>query len=102
MIWLQNNSPDLLGTNKDRGNYTDWSTASEAWSIVCKGCNLKNTVRIALVVGTVLFVINQLDVVLRGEATWFVWFKVGITYLVPFIVSNAGILSVTRRRTKPT
>ena len=52
----------------------------------------------AVVVGTILFVINQLDVVLHGSATAFVWFKVGLTYLVPFCVSNLGILVATRRR----
>jgi hypothetical protein len=31
--------------------------------------HLRKTVTIALVVGTILFSINQLDVVLRGDAT---------------------------------
>ena len=51
---------------------------------------------IALVVGTVLFCINQLDVVLRGDATTLVWVKSAITYLVPFGVSNAGVLVASR------
>src|SRR3546814_21089697 len=42
------------------------------------------------IVGTVLFCINQLDVVLRGDATTAVWIKSAITYLVQFCVSNAG------------
>lgn len=74
-----------------------WATPGEALSIVCEVNNLKNTVTIAIIVGTVLFIINQLDVVLRGEATWFVWFKVVLTYFVPFGVSNIGILTVTKR-----
>jgi hypothetical protein len=53
-------------------------------------------VTIALVVGTVLFCINQLDVVLRGDATAVVWIKSAITYLVPFCVSNAGVLVASR------
>ena len=60
--------------------------------------HLRRTIRIALVVGSVLFAINQLDVVLRGDATAFVWFKIGLTYVVPFCVSNAGILIATRTR----
>ena len=55
------------------------------------------TVTIALLVGTVLFAINQLDVVLGGRATGVVWFKVLLTYLVPFCVSNYGILVATHR-----
>lgn len=58
--------------------------------------HLRKTVTIALVVGTVLFSINQLDVVLRGDATAVVWIKSAITYLVPFCVSNAGLLVASR------
>jgi hypothetical protein len=38
----------------------------------------------ALIAGTVLFFINQVDVVRSGRATALVWLKVGLTYLVPF------------------
>ena len=47
--------------------------------------------------GTVLFCINQLDVVLRGDATTVTWIKGAITYLVPFVVSNLGVLVASRR-----
>ena len=53
---------------------------------------------IAVVVGTVLFCINQLDVVLRGDAGMVVWVKSAVTYVVPFCVSCAGVLVATRRR----
>ena len=49
-------------------------------------------------VGTILFAINQLDVVLRGQATTAVWLKCGLTFLVPFCVSNYGIAIATHRR----
>ena len=58
--------------------------------------HLRKTVTIALVVGSVLFCINQLDVVLRGDATTAVWIKSAVTYLVPFCVSNAGVLVASR------
>ena len=60
--------------------------------------HLVRTIRIALVVGTILFAINQLDVVVRGRATTLVWLKVALTYLVPFFTSNLGILVATSRR----
>jgi hypothetical protein len=60
--------------------------------------HLRATTRIALVVGTVLFAINQLDVVLGGRATTVTWVKSVATYCVPFIVSNLGVLTATRRR----
>jgi hypothetical protein len=51
-----------------------------------------------MLVRTLLFCVNQLDVVLRGDATAGTWVKAGLTYLVPFCVANAGLLSGTRRR----
>lgn len=60
--------------------------------------HLRATVRIALVVGTILFAINQLDVVLAGDASTSTWVKAGVTYAVPFVVSNLGILTATRQR----
>jgi len=73
-----------------------WTTWREAVAIVCYRPHLRKTATIALVVGTVLFCINQLDVVVRGDATTVVWFKAAITYLVPFAVSNAGVLVASR------
>jgi hypothetical protein len=73
-----------------------WSSCREAVRVVLYPPHLRKTVSIALVVGTVLFCINQLDVVLRGDATALVWTKAAITYLVPFCVSNAGVLVASR------
>jgi hypothetical protein len=54
--------------------------------------------RVALLVGTVLFVINQSDVVLRGDTTALVVAKIGLTYLVPFSVSTYSALAANRLR----
>jgi hypothetical protein len=43
---------------------------------------------VALVVGTILVVINQADVLLSGQVTALVVAKIGLTYLVPFSVST--------------
>jgi hypothetical protein len=74
-----------------------WSTWREAIDVISNLRQLRRSMTIALIVGTVLFGINQLDVVLRGDATAAVWMKVGVTYLVPFCVANAGLLAGTRR-----
>ena len=58
--------------------------------------HLARTLRIALVVGIVLTSINQLDVTLRGDATAVTWVKCGMNFVVPFIVSNLGLLSGRR------
>ena len=63
--------------------------------------HLRKTVAVALVVGTVLFFINQLDVVLSHHVTTLTWLKVALTYVVPFCVSNYGVLVATRRRPRP-
>jgi len=52
---------------------------------------------VALVVGTILFGINQLDAVLRGELTLTLAVKVALTYLVPYCVSTYSALEASRR-----
>lgn len=74
-----------------------WTTWREALQVCLHRPHLRSTVRIALLIGTILFAINHLDVVLAGRATTAVWLKGGLTYLVPFCVSNCGILVATRR-----
>jgi hypothetical protein len=74
-----------------------WTTCREALQVCLHRPHLRRTAGIALVVGTILFAINQLDVVLAGRATAGVWVKVALTYLVPFCVSNWGVLVATRR-----
>ncbi len=58
--------------------------------------HLRRTLRIALVVGVVLTAINQLDVVIAGDATAGTWVKCGLNFVVPFVVSNLGLLSGRR------
>ena len=57
---------------------------------------LVRALKVAAVVGTILFVINQLDVVLSGHLTAEVLAKIGLTYLVPFGVSTYSALAVNR------
>ena len=55
--------------------------------------NLQRTVRIALIVGVLLTAINQGAVVTAGHATAATWVRSGLNFVVPFLVSNAGLLS---------
>jgi len=75
-----------------------WATWREALSVVRYGPHLRKTIRVALIVGTIIFAINQLDIVLRHKATAVTYVKCVVTYLVPFCVSNYGILVATRRK----
>jgi hypothetical protein len=55
-------------------------------------------IRVAAVVGIVLFAINQLDVVVRGELTPTVAAKILLTFAVPYAVSTYSALQVSRSR----
>jgi hypothetical protein len=41
----------------------------------------------------VLTAINQLDVIFAGYTTAGTWVKCGLNFVVPFVVSNLGLLS---------
>jgi hypothetical protein len=60
--------------------------------------HLRRTFRIAVAVGVLLTVINQLDVIVAGEATATTWVKSALNFVVPFVVSNLGLLSATGGR----
>lgn len=75
-----------------------WSTWREALDVVMSRGNLRATVAVAACVGTMLLVINQLDAVLQGRIGLGLLFKAVLTYVVPFLVSNYGVLTATRRR----
>ena len=91
---VDDDTPDVALNGRDA---PAWGTPAVALTVVLRREHLRATIRIALIVGTALFAINQLDVVLRGDATAATWVKVAVTYVVPFIVSNLGILTATRR-----
>ncbi len=55
--------------------------------------HLRRTGRIALVVGVVLTLINQSGVLFGGHPTTITWVRCGLNFVVPFVVSNLGLLS---------
>jgi hypothetical protein len=77
-----------------------WTKWHETFRVVAYPPYLKRTVRIALIFGSLLFAINHLDEVVLGHATPAVWMKGLLTFLVPFCVSNLGVLVASRRRTE--
>jgi hypothetical protein len=68
----------------------------EACAYCLQGRNLWRTVRIALVVGVILTLINQSGVLFAGHATTITWVRCALNFVVPFLVSNAGLLSGRR------
>jgi hypothetical protein len=56
--------------------------------------------RVALVVGTILVMINQGEALLAGHVTGGILVRIGLTYCVPFLVAlYAGRAAVRRART---
>ena len=68
----------------------------EALRICMRREHLRRTARIALVVGVILTLINQADVIIGGDASTVTWVKTAGNFLVPFIVSNLGLLAGKR------
>jgi len=66
---------------------------AEAAAYLRRPAHLRRTACIAFVVGIVLSAINQLGVITAGHANTATWARCGLNFVVPFIVSNLGLLS---------
>jgi hypothetical protein len=75
-----------------------WSRVLEILRVCLDFRNLRRCIAAAAIVGTILFFINQADVVFGGRATTQTWIKIGLSYLVPFFVANYGIVLASRRQ----
>jgi len=58
----------------------------------------KRALKVALVVGSILAVINHGDVVVSGQATAAVWIKIVLTFLVPYCVATYASVQALRAR----
>ncbi len=57
---------------------------------------LKRSIIAALVVGTILTLLNQGDVLVSGSWNNALYWKIPLTYCVPFLVASYGALSNSR------
>src|SRR5947208_1255182 len=64
--------------------------------VVFSKSSLSKCIPIALVVGTILSLINQGSVIFGGHATDATWLRVGLNYVVPFCVSSSGFYASQR------
>ena len=69
------------------------AAAAEAVAYCGRPAHLRRTVRIALVVGVILNAINESGPIVHGQIGSGTWVRVALNFLVPFIVSNIGLLS---------
>jgi hypothetical protein len=86
----------LASTSSTRSDTSALHRAREACAFCLQGHNLRRTVPIALVVGVILTLINQSGVLFAGGATTVTWVRCALNFVVPFLVSNAGLLSGRR------
>ena len=78
------------------------ATESEA-TIKCGRCGprhvpmLKRSAYVAVVVGTILTLLNQGDGLFSGQWNNSLYWKIPLTYCVPFLVATYGALTAARR-----
>ena len=75
-----------------------WSRPREALRLLVSGATARTCVPVALVVGTLLSLVNQGDVVAQGMAGATVGLKVLANYTIPFLTSSTGALLAVRER----
>ncbi len=73
-----------------------WSAPREAVQQLLRGATLRTCTPVALIVGTVLSVVNQGDVLVAGMADERVALKVVANLLIPFLTSSTGALLAVR------
>ncbi len=77
--------------------------AEEGMTIKCSRCAIRHrplvrrSLMVALVVGSLLTVLNQGDVLFAGSWKSPLYWKIPLTYCVPFCVATYGALSNARR-----
>ena len=63
------------------------TTFTEWCSLICRVSVVKRGLKFCLIVGIVLIAINHGDVILRGELQPINYLKMGLTVIVPYMVS---------------
>lgn len=83
-------------TQHARLTVPEWSSVPEALRLIALGYTFRTCFRVALVVGTLLAIVNQGSVLVAGDATGSTVVRIAINYLIPFVVSSIGYLAPFR------
>lgn len=75
-----------------------WSRPREAVELFLRGRTVRTAVPVAVSVGTVLSLVNQGEVLLDDDAGTGTWIRIGVNFVVPFLVASYGFLSARRVR----
>lgn len=91
--------PRLSRRRRDRGGAgpdRTWSRPREAVAMLVRGATLRTAGPTALIVGTVLSLVNQGGVIADGHSDGGTWARVVVNFVVPFCVASVGYLSARR------
>lgn len=75
-----------------------WSTPVEACVLIAKGVTFRTASKIAVIVGTLLTIVNQGSVIVSGDATLATWLRTAANFVIPYTVASIGYLAPFRRR----
>jgi hypothetical protein len=75
-----------------------WSTPAQAAGLVLRGATARTAGPIAVVVGTVLSLVNEGPALASGHAGLGVWVRICVNLAIPFLVASFGYLAPLRGR----
>ena len=105
-------APECLSCRRDvegawtfgfKSNDAKGTFSGKAEAVKCFLCALRHrpmlvkSLAAALVVGTALTLLNQGDAIFAGELSGALFWKIPLTYCVPFLVATFGALSNSKR-----
>ena len=65
-------------------------------TMFARGATLRSCLPVAAVVGCVLSAINEGATIVGGHAGWSTWVRVGLNFVVPFLVASYGYLTAAQ------
>lgn len=86
---------EAVDAARDRSR-PSWSAPHEAFLHLAAGRTFRSAAPVALLVGTVLSAVNEGSVVLAGQVGAATAVRIGINYLIPYLVASVGYLMACR------
>ena len=73
----------------------------KAWLAVASEPHIyKRSFKVSMIVGTILVLINQSELIFSGQLSWALMLKIGLTYCVPYSVSTHASVEATMTQRK--
>jgi len=92
--------PDQTAESPNAGYPRNWR---EWCALACKGSVVRRGLKFAVVVGSILIAINHGDAIVSGELSSTSYIKMGLTVVVPYMVSvfsSVGAIVENGRRAR--